>query len=925
MTHATLAVPAAPPHLRYLEAFRLSGEHGPQALARFLPPKGDPDYLDALEALVEGDCEHYRRQGTPRIRGDYQDIFPGLRNAGSASTPNSFGGKLGDSVYAAPKDAYPKVGTEIDGYRLVEELGRGAFGRVYLAEERRLANRRVVLKLTSKPSAESETLARLQHTNIVPIQTASRVGPLWAVQMPWLGRQTLADLILAARAEQSFASMPGRVFTTTMARVSTSSPVRPVPREDSDTTPLPGTLKRGSEPGPVRRMLAGLNYVDAVVWVMSRLADGLAHAHERGILHLDLKPQNVLLSDDGQPMLLDFNLAVEANRAARGTLGGTWPYMPPEQMLRYAGREAVVDGRTDLFALGVIFFELLTGRYPFACAVEGRNAVDAAIAVRYAGAPDVRALNAAVSPGVAAIVAKLLAGRADDRYPSATLLRNDLERHQQHLPLTTAPNTCLTERISKWRKRNPRLLQVGTVAGLLTLALGLAGGLYQMNLTRERDRAALHARQLLADVATDRSNLVAITERERRWAARDRAEVWLREPLWEAALPPASRKAVADARGELMLLLAHNAQLDGHTDRQKQWQARAAEQFPDGEPARVSLFLRAERRIAVGDYFAAIGPLLELTETDRDHYAAQFALAWCYHHTTQTARALERYQIARAIFPADPRPSLNRGVLLHDQRRYAEAERELTDALQRDPNYADTYWSRALVRRSQKNLRGAVADLSTGLAKGLGGFRAHSMRAALYDELGERTLAATDRAALLQLTPSTEQDFATRATLTMEADPRAAVRDLEEATRRNPTYLPAWQILAYVYADKLNDLPRAIAAIERAVAINPEEASARMNRAVLLARRGDRKEAHRDVERALANTDDGLNFHQAACVYALTSRTHGDDQMQSLGYVRQALRLGFPPAEVEHDVDLVSLREVPEFRSALAAVRERVR
>ena len=90
------------------------------------------------------------------------------------------------------------------------------------------------------------------------------------------------------------------------------------------------------------------SYVDAVVWLGAGIARGLEHAHERGILHLDLKPANVLLTDEGQPMLLDFNLARStADRELH--IGGTWPYMAPEQRRVYLGELVSLDQRADIY------------------------------------------------------------------------------------------------------------------------------------------------------------------------------------------------------------------------------------------------------------------------------------------------------------------------------------------------------------------------------------------------------------------------------------------------------------------------------------------------------------------------------------------------------------------------------------------------
>ena len=226
----------------------------------------------------------------------------------------------------------PEAGEELFGFRLRQPLGHGAFACVYLAEQPDLASRPVVLKISAIAGTEPQTLARLQHTNIVPIFSVhedQRAG-LRAVCMPYFGGASLSSIL-------------ERLWSETHTTDTGRSVDRGVWKR---SPPRPGDAGRGvgkrtaSEPtdtraaGASRRLpwlcCAALSYQKAVVWIVAQLADGLHHAHQRGILHRDVKPSNILLSSEGQPLLLDFNVAQELQSdPAHAVLGGTVAYAAP--------------------------------------------------------------------------------------------------------------------------------------------------------------------------------------------------------------------------------------------------------------------------------------------------------------------------------------------------------------------------------------------------------------------------------------------------------------------------------------------------------------------------------------------------------------------------------------------------------------------
>jgi serine/threonine protein kinase/Tfp pilus assembly protein PilF len=871
-----------------------------------------------------------------------------------------------------PPARFPAVGDTFCGFKLVGELGSGAFARVYLAEQTALASRRVALKVTTRPTREPQQLAKLRHTNVVPIYSVHDDPPLQAVCMPYLGRRTLADLVKEYRATGVF---PGTAAHSTVA-LAGGTTVASSRGSGSGVHPAlpPGAAAPAATDAPEA---AETGHPALVLWLVAKLADGLAHAHEVGILHLDLKPANVLLADDGQPLLLDFNLAYDVRAGDRERAGGTLPYMAPEQLDEYLERGPTrVDHRTDLYALGVIAFELLTGRHPFPVPPGGKANPAEMAKARRQGPPPVRPLNPAVSPAVESIVRTLLQPDPDRRYQSARDLLIDLDRHRQNLPLRFAPDRCVWERVRKWRRRHPRLFVHSLLAAAVLTSGGVAYAAFREHYARSAAAAGDMARAVRGELAKLRVGLASRDDVKGRAAALDRgravlAAYGLPGADWSARpavriLPESERAALGDDLGELALLMAHAEWLNGlgkpdaeraaAAERALAWN-RAAETCYAGRtaPAAVAaqrrrlaagadpdpkaggaaagsdtdLYLRAAELMAVAAWRSAAKPLEELTARDPAHFAGQYCLADCRRETGELTSALERYQVAQALAPADPRPAYHRGRILAtqakaDSRKYAAAEAQFTDAIRRDPAFADAYRERAVVRTAPTlgDNRGALEDLNEALEHGAAPVQVYLLRAMVHDRLGDRAAAERDRRTAAGLTPTEPVDFVIRGLTRQESEPAAALADFRKAAELNPNYLAAWRDQARVLWNMLDQPAKALEAQQRAVACNRDSGLDRAKLAVYLARLGRRNEAHREAQAALALSADPGVVYVVACAYARTAATHADDRPRALGYLRQALRSGYRDFRtIDSDPDLEAIRDLPEFDDAVQAAR----
>ena len=591
----------------------------------FVPDADHPHYLAILCELVRVELEYSWHDGRPKRMDHYRGRFPDLfrdgkwvqeiafeeyrqrRHAGEDPSPLEYRRRFGASTLDWPSSfldslepnyesgaqdegnspsSFPPAGSTFLGFQLQSELGRGAFGRVYLARQGDLANRPVALKVSTDSIHETQTLAQLQHTNIVPIYSVHRSGRLQAVCMPYLGPCTLAHVLTELRQHptlpDSGADLLGireRALSTTDAPPASSTGNQQAENANIDSrveepaaaTPPLAEVRATTQ---IER-LRGLGYVEAVLWMAARLADGLAHAHERGILHRDLKPANILLGDDGEPLLLDFNLAADTKLrgpASAALIGGTLPYMAPEHLRALRGEDCPLDARCDLYSLGVILFEFLTGNHPFETR-QGpvHEVLPRMIAERLGPLPKMRVWNSRISPAIEAIVARCLHPEPAHRYLTARELHEDLERQLNDLPLAHAPERSVRERFAKWSRRHKRLTSMttlGLIAGCLLLCV-TAGfmvrqrHLHNLEATDSLQRLTRDARQVDLLLGSRDAGPVQINEGidlcrkalERYYVLDDPA--WLASPL-VVRLPQEERDRLRREIGQLLLLYARS-------------------------------------------------------------------------------------------------------------------------------------------------------------------------------------------------------------------------------------------------------------------------------------------------------------------------------------------------------------------------------
>lgn len=668
-----------------------------------------------------------------------------------------------------PRD-FPAIGETLGPFTIHAELGRGAAGRTYRASDPTLADREVVIKAIPDHQQEHLALAQLRHTHIVPLFSEHRVPErgLRLLCMPYLGGVSLAQ-VLHELAGTPVPQRTGRMLVEAIDRRSGPSP-DPVGLE-----------------GPDRRSLQAASYEQAVVWITICLAEALHYAHARGLVHMDVKPSNVLLTADGQPILLDFHLAhrpIAAGEWVLDPLGGTPGWMAPEQqralqaVVEAEPTPLAVDGRSDLFALGLLLAEAL-------------------------GLPrDSHGPRPGwISVGLADIVRRCLAPQPADRYATAARLAEDLRRHLDDRPLVGVRNRSLPERWRKWRRRHPAA-PAWLVAGAVLIAasgFGLSTALrthqeqlgrvesllregHDLRLAGQFDRSAEAIEEGLkrARGLTGAADLVARLGRER--TATDRArlahdlhaladlirfrhgldlprraesETLLRscQAIWNARgrlLPdePASRLDPTETaiRADLIELAA--IQVDLQTRRASPETAESARQAavqildqaqadlgpsfalstrratldptapdPPGQPRTAWEHLDLGRYLLrSGQIEAAEMQFLQTLRLEPANFWAHYLQGLCAYRLGRPAEALSAFRVCTALAPDHAVCFHNRGLAYEALHQPEAARDDYTRALELDPNLTAARLNRGIVAYRAGQHAAAIADFERALS-----------------------------------------------------------------------------------------------------------------------------------------------------------------------------------------------------------------
>ncbi|GEM_PF-1004523 len=748
------------------------------------------------------------RRGSPS-RGSHPTPLPGTISADATlpgevpSEPTLVAGKASLVVggsHRSTTPARPASPLTLSGnfgkFEILGELGKGAMGTVYRALDPVL-HRVVALKVLHGSHAasssavqrfqkEAMTAAKLNHPGIVRIHDVGVVGHNHYMSMDLVEGKSLSQLI------------------------------------GEKALPLDGYLR-----------------------LLKRVAEAVDFAHRRGVIHRDLKPSNVLVDAQGNPYVSDFGLAREVASSTRLTLSGTTlgtpPYMPPEQALGETNR---VDQRSDVYSLGAVLYEILTGSPPFT----GGTPFDIIVRVISEAPEPPRKRFPEVPKPVETICLKAIEKEPAHRYQTAAALALDLERVLRGEPIAAKPVSILT-RSARAVMRNRLATAVSTIGIAVLLAVGTWAIHKRAEIARETEIVEKERKRLEGQAEQVRR------EQERRVAARKRADQLLAQ--------------AAAMRGEMALDLATKA--------------------VEADPGYTEAYLQRARVLeTLSKFDLLIADLSKAIELNPFCVPAYLRRAWVYDdYLYDKEKASADYAKVVELCPDNDIGYLARAKFNIVGKNYGEAEVDCNKAIQLNANNAMAYATRAFSRWLSDQPKKALDDYRTALKMDPAAVQAYLTQTLLSLSGRKPSTALMEMTRGIQADPESpmaklvnqafvsaleEKWMATLGCINkiVAENPEAywgrlargaaymnarvypaAVADFNWCIKKDPTLGEGWNLRAYVKYQQ-GQYAQAIPDYEKAIACEPTDETSHNMRGWCLARLGRKDEARKEFDTSLA-------------------------------------------------------------------------
>lgn len=953
-----------------------------------------PDVFSCRDLREEVAKEHYRLCcvfGKPASRDEIAAAYD-LDGHDWEELPTVLhdNSNLGVSECEHDNAPFPSVGETFCDYPLLAELGRGALARVYIARQPDLAQRWVVLKVTRQATAESDQLASLQHSGVIPVYSIHTENGLYGICMPYLGAITLGHLMSDGRIFNQGGLQQEVVSTFVAQRVSTivstvhapgnvnpTSHKTHVPEvgghwdfsKEIDRQEFEKLLGMDDLAESIQHQFLDQDSLVAKVQFMQQLAEAVGYAHTRGVVHRDLKPENILVANDGKPVILDFNLAVSESDNKKALLvGGTLAYMSPQQ-LRSIDAHGACSPKDDVFALGVILYQLLTGRLPYKIAPAKSVDLEAIARSRDSRPAAIRELGIKIPPSLNSIVTKCLTPISVERYDNAGALSEDLRRFGSHQVLKHTPDRSPIERIGKWVKRHPTLTSTAFLIAVSALALVcLATALYYAQ-ERAYEFSARHQASLLQEELPETLAMLRSPDGEaqfirsglddgkrilKNWGVQ--AGGFTTDSNWHGLSQPA-RNDVERQLGDLLFAMAGStAQLAliGADDR-----STLLEEAQDLNQLSAQLSPELQRAVEMRDarlYAEVHSPESTVDEvgqipfSDAENLFTRMLIAREKGNIQQWLRLADQWVADQAVDPTrwfslasarfasgnfisardafDVSAKLQkqsamsifwRGIASLKAGESGPAKNDFTACIALQDQWVAPRYNRALAYRSLQQNQNAINDLNWIVKAGKGSPRVFSLRSQIWSAIGDKEKSNADRRRAVEMRPQTADDWVARGVLKIASQPKEALRDFSTALRISPRNVAAQLNTAHVQAEILNDNEAAIATLTRLIAAECGGTSAIASRGILQARFGAHREAIEDAVDASKRSPTPLEMLQIAGIYAICSNETDSSEI-ALQWLARSLA-GDPGLRrlAAADPDLTNLRGRAEFRALVTS------